>query len=105
MKNRAMYERNAAVPALLAERWPACFAIYEQRRRPLKVGIHRDILAALDGAVTAKGLGAAFCPYCTEPFMTNRKHAKGCRRAACRYNRQKQKLEEGWHAYPTRSGS
>jgi ProP effector len=48
-------ERSArafAVIELLAERWPAAFAVFEQRRQPLKIGIHIDILAALDGAVT-----------------------------------------------------
>jgi ProP effector len=31
--------------ALLAQRWPKCFAVLD-RRRPLKVGIDRDIAAA-----------------------------------------------------------
>src|SRR5262249_34916946 len=39
---------NAAAIALLAERWPKCFAVYEQRRRPLKIGIDADIMAALE---------------------------------------------------------
>jgi sRNA-binding protein len=42
----------AAVIALLAELFPECFSVYEGRRRPLKIGIHRDILAAVDGALT-----------------------------------------------------
>lgn len=46
---------DAAI-ALLAETWPACFAVYERRRRPLKIGIHHDVLAALDGAVTPRDL-------------------------------------------------
>jgi sRNA-binding protein len=46
----------AAVIELLAETWPHCFSIYENRRRPLKIGIHLDILAALDGAVSAEEL-------------------------------------------------
>jgi hypothetical protein len=37
-------ETRAAI-ALLAETFPKCFAVFEQRRRPLKVGIHNDILA------------------------------------------------------------
>jgi ProP effector len=49
---------DAAI-ALLAERWPACFSVFEQRRRPMKLDIHRDILAALDGAVTPVELGRA----------------------------------------------
>jgi ProP effector len=43
----------AAALAPLAEKWPACFQIFEQRRRPIKIGIHLDILAALGGAVTS----------------------------------------------------
>jgi sRNA-binding protein len=39
----------AAVIALLAETFPRCFSVYEGRRRPLKIGIHRDILAVVDG--------------------------------------------------------
>jgi ProP effector len=48
---------------LLAERWPSAFSIYEARRRPLKIGIHLDILAALDGAVTPGDLGCALRVY------------------------------------------
>jgi|SRR5262245_37598511 len=32
--------------SLLCERFPRAFARFEQRRQPLKVGIHRDVLAA-----------------------------------------------------------
>ena len=35
-----------AIIELLAERWPAAFSVFERRRRPLKVGVHVDILAA-----------------------------------------------------------
>jgi sRNA-binding protein len=44
--------RAFVVIELLARRWPAAFSIYEQRRKPLKLGIHLDIMAALDGAIT-----------------------------------------------------
>jgi sRNA-binding protein len=47
----AAKEAKAAI-ALLAEHWPRCFAVFEQRRRPLKIGIHLDILPALAGAIT-----------------------------------------------------
>jgi ProP effector len=50
---------------LLAERLPQAFAVYERRRRPLKVGIHLDILVALDGAVTEAELRHALRVYCT----------------------------------------
>jgi ProP effector len=46
---------DAAI-ALLAETWPACFSVFEQRRRPLKIGIHSQIIAALDGAITPSEL-------------------------------------------------
>jgi sRNA-binding protein len=49
--------------ALLAETWPACFSVYEKRRRPLKIGIHNDILATLDGAVTPGELTRALRIY------------------------------------------
>jgi ProP effector len=44
----------AAGIALLAEQFPKCFAVYAARRKPLKLGIHNDIIAALDGAMTAQ---------------------------------------------------
>lgn len=51
--------RAFAVVALLAERWPRCFSVFEQRRRPLKLGIHRDIATVLEGAVTVQELRSA----------------------------------------------
>jgi ProP effector len=53
----------AAVLELLAETWPTVFSIYENRRRPLKIGIHHEILAALDGAITAAELSLALRYY------------------------------------------
>ena len=51
-----------AAIALLAETFPECFSVYEGRPRPLKIGIHLDILAAVNGALTplelSKALGA-----------------------------------------------
>jgi ProP effector len=32
--------------ALLAKKWPACFSVYEKDRRPLQVGIHREVFSA-----------------------------------------------------------
>jgi sRNA-binding protein len=48
---------------LLAEQFPKCFSVFEGRRRPLKIGIHHDVLAALDGAVTPQELGRALRVY------------------------------------------
>jgi len=45
-----------AVVDLLAERFPKTFCVYQARRKPLKVGIHCDLLAALDGALTEREL-------------------------------------------------
>jgi ProP effector len=54
----------AAVIALLAETFPRCFSVYEGRRRPLKIGIHKDILAAVDGALTLPELSKALRVHC-----------------------------------------
>jgi ProP effector len=62
----AMRRRNLAADAaiaLLAETWPACFSVYEGRRKPLKLGIHQDVLAALEGAITPKELKNALRHY------------------------------------------
>jgi sRNA-binding protein len=53
-----------AVIELLAERFPAAFAVYERRRRPLRLGVHLDVLAALNGAITPGELSAAMRLYC-----------------------------------------
>jgi sRNA-binding protein len=62
--------RNLAVDAvleLLAERWPACFSVYERRRRSLKIGIRDEVLSALEGAITPQELGAALRSYTGTP--------------------------------------
>jgi ProP effector len=60
-----MVEPNttATAIALLAETYPRCFAVYQARRRPLKIGIHKDILRELDGALTPDELSAALRYY------------------------------------------
>jgi ProP effector len=58
------YADIGALITLLAERWPKCFSVYERRRRPLKIGIHRDVIAALGDAVTAIELSSALGVYC-----------------------------------------
>jgi sRNA-binding protein len=58
---------NKSIPAvleLLAETWPDVFPRYEKHRRPLKIGIHLDVLARLDGAITPVELAAALSVYC-----------------------------------------
>jgi len=51
-----------AAIALLAETFPQCFSVYEGRR-PLKLKIHLDIQAALDGAITPAELHKALGAY------------------------------------------
>jgi len=55
-------EVNSAID-LLAELFPKTFSRFEQRRRPLKVGIRADLLAALDGAITPVELAHALTCY------------------------------------------
>src|SRR5262245_35267721 len=58
--------------ALLAEFYPQCFSVYEGRRRPLKIGIHKDILAAVNGALTPLELHRALGIYCSNPvYLSN----------------------------------
>src|SRR5262245_60157369 len=59
--------RILAIIELLAARFPACFAVFEQRRPPLKIGIRNDILAVLDGAVTVRELRDALRYYTGNP--------------------------------------
>ena len=64
MSDRERVAAARAVIELLAERWPKCFVVFERARRPLKIGISRDIMTALDGAVTPAELGLALSIYC-----------------------------------------
>jgi sRNA-binding protein len=45
--------------AKLAERFPKCFTVLGRKRRPLKVGINADVVAAMVGIVTPVEVGAA----------------------------------------------
>jgi ProP effector len=48
---------------ILAERFPACFAVNPSYRRPLKLGIHVDILAQLSNTIEPRDLSAALRIY------------------------------------------
>jgi sRNA-binding protein len=61
-----------AVLDLLCEAFPKCFARYEVRRQPLKVGIHDDILARLDGAITEHELSRALRVYVSNKVYRGR---------------------------------
>jgi ProP effector len=62
------HKTTLATIQLLAETLPQCFAVFEQRRRPLKLGIYNDVMAALGSAITAKELSAAMRVYCGNRF-------------------------------------
>jgi ProP effector len=62
--SKASRKAITATIALLAERFPQCFALYERKRVPLKIGIRRDIEAALNGAITPIELSNALRMYC-----------------------------------------
>lgn len=49
---------------VLAELFPKCFALFEQRRKPLKIGIREDVIAALNGAASPKEISLALAIYC-----------------------------------------
>jgi sRNA-binding protein len=53
----------ASLIALLEERWPQCFALYQARRKPLKIGIHLDVIAALAGEVEESAIRKALAVY------------------------------------------
>src|SRR5262249_44109759 len=61
-----------AVISLLAEKWPCCFSIIESGRRPLKLGIRDDLLAAVDGAISAGKVSAALRWYVSSPEYQHR---------------------------------
>jgi ProQ/FINO family len=78
-----------AILELLAERWPSAFSIYEARRRPLKIGVHLDILAALDDAVTADELGRAACLYRQQGLPQSPRRRRRAHRARWRAGRRR----------------
>src|SRR5262245_58203375 len=72
MSKKASDTTVTTVIALLAELWPRCFFMWEARRRPLKLGIHKDILVALNGALTPLELSKALGIYCSNPvYLSN----------------------------------
>ena len=68
-----------AVIDLLIELFPKAFARHEARRRPLKIGIHNDLLRILDGAVTAAELSTALRCYTANKVYRGRLRAGATR--------------------------
>jgi len=65
--NQQRFTVAKATVAMLVESYPLAFAIEPRRRRPLKLGIHRDIIAALNGTVTPRAVGDALRLYVGNP--------------------------------------
>jgi ProP effector len=55
----------------LADLYPACFAVFQERRKPLKVGIREEVIAALAGAATAKEITLALRFYTANIWYLN----------------------------------
>ena len=64
--------KDDEIIALLAERWPRCFMLAEDRRLPLKVGIFHDLKAALGGKVSPDQVSRALGTYCSAPDYQRR---------------------------------
>ena len=64
-----------------AEKYPRCFAVLGHKRRPLKIGIFEDLLAAMNGSATSKDVGLALCIY-----TSNRGYIGALRAGAPRIN-------------------
>ena len=61
MNRTARSARSAAVIKLLCERFPKTFSRYDPR--PLKIGVHAELLAALAGTIEPRDLKSALPAY------------------------------------------
>ena len=68
MSASATRDSAHAALALLCQRWPKCFFMFQGRRLPLKIGIHKDIP---DGLIGPKILRLAFRLYVNNPGYLN----------------------------------
>ena len=66
--------------ALLCEKFPACFVMYEQRRRPVVRGIHKEVALAMP-TLTAEQIKAAMRCY-----VSAEGYCRACRDGAPRFN-------------------
>jgi sRNA-binding protein len=69
-----------AIITLLCEKFPSCFVMYEQRRRPIARGIHKEVLLAMP-TLTAEQISAAMRLY-----TGNEGYCRACRAGAARIN-------------------
>jgi ProP effector len=78
MSDTSPIRRADELIAVLAERFPA-FQIDENRRRPLRLGIGRDLQIALAGIMNDSQIAAALSTYTTSPG-----YLQACREGADR---------------------
>jgi ProP effector len=64
---------------LLERKFPACFAVYEKNRRPLKVGIFADLIAALAGEISEEEIRQALKIYVSNLCYLDRSVAGAAR--------------------------
>ncbi|HKD93045.1 MAG TPA: ProQ/FinO family protein [Terriglobales bacterium] len=64
---------------VLADLWPHAFSVFERDRKPLRLGIHHDILAAAKGAISPDELKIALRFYCA-----NGRYLRACVEGAAR---------------------
>jgi sRNA-binding protein len=76
-KQRKYTEALAAI-VLLEARWPRAFSLNQLQRRPLKVGIRLDIVAA-GVELTPGALSSALRTYCSNRFYLKRLQAGAAR--------------------------
>jgi sRNA-binding protein len=58
-----MHVKNYAVIKMLCDRFPQAFSMESRNRQPLKLGVHVDALAALEGRISARQLHSALRAY------------------------------------------
>jgi ProP effector len=63
----------------LAELFRACFSVFQGRRKPLKIGIRDDVMAALNGAISEKEAGFAL-----KIYTSNSAYLRACKQGAPR---------------------
>jgi sRNA-binding protein len=80
MEQAAMKIDAQAIIKLLSEKFPECFALYEQRRRPLALGIHKEIALAMP-TLTKVQISTAMRYY-----VSNEGYCRACREGAARIN-------------------
>jgi ProP effector len=83
-KRHEQAARSHAIIGALCELWPACFALYERRRKPLKVGIDRDVIAACATAIASGSISRNDLKYALGFYVRNIGYLRACRAGAAR---------------------